>query len=414
MSTLGRIALVGLPLTLAAAAPVDARCRRPERSIERLEAKAAECASGTRTRGCERIQSRLAKQKRRANDRCVHLNQVQVLGSHNSYHIQPRPTLLAALLALSPLFEGFEYTHIPLDQQFETQGIRQIEIDVWADPQGGLFAVRGALPLLGEDPNGPPELLLPGIKTLHVQDIDFETTCLSFVACLQTVKAWSDAHPRHLPIMILVEAKDDALPDFMGVHFAVPVPWDEAQFDALDAEIRATFAPAQLVTPDDVRGRRATLEEAVLTDGWPTLGEARGRILFTLDNGGGKAAAYRRGHASLEGLVLFTNASPGDPDAAFVKENDPLADPARIPDLVGRGYIVRTRADGDTVQARSGDTTQRDAAIASGAQYVSTDYPVPDPDFGTGYMVAIPDGAPGRCNPVNAPAACRSDALEVP
>ena len=45
----------------------------------------------------------------------------------------------------------------------------------------------------------------------------------------------------------------------------------------------------------------------------------------------------------------------------------------------------------------------RDAAIASGAQFVSTDYPVPDPDFGTGYMVAIPDGMPARCNPISAP-----------
>jgi len=76
-----------------------------------------------------------------------------------------------------------------------------------------------------------------------------------------------------------------------------------------------------------------------------------------------------------------------------VKENDPLVDPARISSRVEAGYIVRTRADADTVQARTGETAQREAALESGAQYVSTDYPVPDPDFGTGYFVAIPDGA---------------------
>ena len=73
---------------------------------------------------------------------------------------------------------------------------------------------------------------------------------------------------------------------------------------------------------------------------------------------------------------------------------------------------MRTRADADTVEARTGNTAPRDTAIASGAQYVSTDYPVPDPDFGTGYFAAIPGGLPGRCNPVNAPAGCRTAALE--
>jgi hypothetical protein len=410
-AALGLGILLVAPLLGSPAA--EARCRRPERTLARLDARVAECTAGTRTRGCDRLAARLAKQTRRITDRCVDLNQVQVLGTHNSYHVQARPSVLAALLAVSSFFETLEYTHIPLDQQFETQGIRQIELDVFADPEGSLYSARGALLALGEPEPSPPELDEPGIKVLHLQDIDFETTCLTFVQCLQTVKAWSDAHPRHLPLMILVEAKDDRLPDFGGVHFAVPIPWDGPQFDALDAEIRSVFPPSQLITPDDIRGRHATLEEAVLTDGWPTLGDARGKILFTLDNEG-KRVTYRRGHASLEGLPIFTNATPGEPDAAFVKANDPIADAARIPDLVRSGYIVRTRADADTLQARSGDTTQREAALASGAQFVSTDYPVPNPAFGTGYQVMIPDGSPGRCNPVNAPAACRSAALETP
>jgi hypothetical protein len=44
---------------------------------------------------------------------------------------------------------------------------------------------------------------------------------------------------------------------------------------------------------------------------------------------------------------------------------------------------------------------------------VSTDYPVPNPEFGTGYFVEIPGGAPGRCNPVNAPAGCRTPFIEL-
>ena len=108
--------------------------------------------------------------------------------------------------------------------------------------------------------------------------------------------------------------------------------------------------------------------------------------------------------------MLFTNAEPGDPDAAFVKLNNPF-DPA-IPAVVEAGYLVRTRSDADTVEARTGDTAPREAALASGAQFVSTDYYQPDPDFMTGYFVEIPGGTPGRCNPVNAPASCREEGLE--
>ncbi len=345
-------------------------------------------------------------------DQTVHLNQIQVIGTHNSYHIQPRPELFSALVAFDSQFLQIEYTHRPLDQQFEEQDIRQIEIDVFADPNGGLYSKRRVLSVIGEDPSsGLPELDQPGLKVLHIQDVDFETTCLTFVDCLETVKQWSDAHPRHVPIAILVEAKDDAIIDPLNLGFTVPLPFDSEQFDNLDAEIRSVFPPQQLITPDDVRGERDTLEEAVLNDGWPTLGESRGRVMFLLDNGG-KRDIYRDGHPSLRGRILFTNSSPGEPDAAFVEQNDPLADPNRIPELVSAGYVVRTRADADTAEGRSGDTTTRDAALASGAQYVSTDYPPGDNPFGTGYLVTLPDGLVARCNPINAPPECISSQLE--
>jgi hypothetical protein len=89
--------------------------------------------------------------------------------------------------------------------------------------------------------------------------------------------------------------------------------------------------------------------------------------------------------------------------------NDP--DPGQIADLVRDGYIVRTRADADTLEARANSTERRELALSSGAQYVSTDYAVPDLSF-SDYQVTIPDGSPGRCNPVNAPPGCRNAALE--
>jgi len=382
----------------AVAGPAE-RCAQLANRLQSLEDRGAKPA---------KIE-RLARRYTRA---CVRLNEVQVLGTHNSYHIEPRPALLNLLIAFDPRLATLEYTHIPLPDQFDTQGIRQIELDVFADPDGGLFADRPILDLLGDPTAGDPVLLEPGLKVLHVQDVDFESTCLTFVDCLRTVRRWSDRHRGHLPIMILIEAKDDPIPDPLDLGFVVPLPVDAAMLDAVDAEIRSVFPKKRLITPDDVRGDRTTLDEAVRLDGWPTLKQARGRVLFALDNGGRVRNLYREGRPALEGRVLFTNSDPGSPDGAFLKLNNAIGRETDIRDAVAAGYIVRTRADADTLEARSGDTTTREAALASGAQFVSTDYPVPDPDFGTGYFVEIPGGAPGRCNPVNGPAACRGDALE--
>jgi hypothetical protein len=350
-------------------------------------------------------------------DRCLRLNQTQVIGSHNSYHIQPREPLWSALRGFDPfLAAGIEYTHSPLDVQFDDEEVRQIELDVFADSAGGLYDQRKILPLLGlPADSGIPELEQPGFKVLHIQEIDFETTCWTFVQCLQHVKLWSDAHSRHLPITILVELKDDPIPDPLQLGFVQPQPIGPAELDALDAEIRSVFPEQQLLTPDEVRRSHATVEDAILTDGWPTLGEARGKVMFLMDNAGSFRTDYLTGHPNLEGRVLFTNASPGQPDAAFVKRNDPLgANTAVIQDLVRRGYLVRTRADADTVQARTGDTTQRDLALLSGAQFVSTDYPVPGraAPLGTDYVAQIPEGHPARCNPINTGTHCRNEALE--
>jgi hypothetical protein len=342
----------------------------------------------------------------------VRLNQIQVLGSHNSFHVPPRPPLFQLLLAFSPVFSAWEYEHLPLDEQFATQGVRQIELDVFYDPVGGHYGNRPVLALVGDSTVASPAMFTPGMKVLHIQDVDFETTCERLVDCLVTIRQWSDAHPHHLPLMILIEAKDDTIPDPLNLGFTTPLPFTADAFDALDAEIRSVFGRRQLLTPDDVRRGHATLEEAILTDGWPTLGKARGKVMFLLDNGGSYRTTYLAGHPSLEGRVLFTDGTPGEADAAFVKRNDVLADPAEITTLVQAGYLVRTRADVDTTEARADDPTRRDAALSSGAQCVSTDFPAPSPTFGTSYFVEIPGGAPARCNPVNAPAGCRTEALE--
>lgn len=343
----------------------------------------------------------------------LRLNQIQVIGSHNSYH-QRMPEAATKVLRsfIGNAVEALDYQHLPLSEQFAEQGVRQIELDVFADPEGGLYATRHAAALIGEPAESPdPAMKEPGFKVFHIQEIDFATSCSTFKACLEQVKGWSDANPEHVPLMILVEAKDSPIPDPINAGFVTPLPIDAAQLDAIDAEIRSVFGADDLITPDDVRGDRDTLEEAVLAGQWPTLAESRGKVMFALDNEDLRQT-YAEGHPSLRGRVLFTGSQPGEPEAAFVKLNDPLEDGARIKELVAKGYVVRTRADGDTEQARSGDTTMRDAAFASGAQWVSTDYPDPDPSLGTDYSARFPDGDTIRCNPISAPPGCTRADLE--
>ncbi len=174
------------------------------------------------------------------------------------------------------------------------------------------------------------------------------------------------------------------------------------------------FPADHIVKPDDVRDGHATLAAAVQANGWPLLRAVRGKVVFALDNTDHPRTEYLRGNPSLEGRVLFVSSQAGEPSAAFVKMNEALGeDENRIRETVKGRFLVRTRADVPTDEARTGSTVRRDAAFRSGAQYVSTDYPEPSP-FGSGYRARLPqaDRLAARCNPVTAPVGCRSEWLE--
>ena len=349
-----------------------------------------------------------------AQDEVVRMNQLQVIGSHNSYHAGFAPSERKYLEMKNPkALRGLDYYHAPLADQL-SGGVRQIEIDVFADAKGGRFAhpaiVRGvAAAGLPADPDFDPqhEMDKPGFKVMHVQDLDERSTCHTFVACLTAVRIWSQRHTQHVPIFILVETKEGGLRDMPDA--VKTEPFTPAVFDALDAEIRSVFKPSELITPDEVRGDASTLVEAIHAGRWPTLAKARGRIIFLMDQQHA-GPVYGQGHPSLRGRILFTNAIPGAPDAAFVEQNDGTQE--GIDALVKQGYLVRTRTDEGTEQARTNDTTRRDLALTSGAQMISTDYPSSEPSSWTTFSVGLPNGLVVRCNPVNKPMGCVDELLE--
>lgn len=288
-------------------------------------------------------------------DGILRLNQIQVRGTHNSYHVAPAPGP-----SLTP---ERDVTQAPLTVQLEDQAVRQVELDVHAAPDGPLavFHLRG----------------------------DEGTTCPTLVRCLGELRDWSQGHPGHLPLFVLIEPKQE-----------LGAPVDAL---AVDAEVRSILRPEQLLTPDDVQGQWPTLRQAVQEGGWPLLGAARGRFVFVLTDTVAGRAAYTSNETSLRGRTMFVYADPTSPLGAFASVPDARVEGSRIAGLLDAGYIVRTRADDSGAEARANDPSRAEAALASGAQLVSTDYPVPAP---SGYVVVAP-GSPARCNPVNVPPATR-------
>jgi hypothetical protein len=349
----------------------------------------------------------------------VRMNELQVIGTHNSYKREiseaEQHTYEAAINKPGDYEELLAYSHASLPQQLGRQGVRGLELDLFRDPQGGLYANPLVRQATGLGPLTDPAWQRPGIKVLHIADLDYSTTCVRFVGCLKRVRAWSSANPGHVPLLILLELKQS---EQRAVELGgVPAPpWDAAGLAGLDAEIRSVFGERRLITPDDVRRSPLTLEQSVLRGGWPRLRASRGKVVFLLDNDPGPIRdAYAAGRPNLEGRVLFTNSRPGLRDAAFIKRNEPGGpNTAQIRALVRAGYLVRTRSDVPLATVRAEDYSLLDAALTSGAHLISTDFPVSGMSarYDSDFVAGLPGGGVARCNPVSARPNCRAGLLE--
>ena len=329
------------------------------------------------------------------------MNFIQAIGSHNSYKL----AIPAAELELIGNYRAqsaitLDYSHLALTQQLEL-GMRQIELDIVYDPEGGRYAdpllAKQTIGLSGSKLYDNSNMKQPGFKVLHAQDLDVRSNCDTWIICLTEIKNWSDKNPLHVPILIIFNAKTGGSA-YPGTTDALS--FDSKAFDDLDQELLSVFNKKQLITPDDVRGNFPTLKEAVIKNGWPSLATARGKVFFALDEGPEKVKIYSRGNASLQGLPMFVNSVDEQADhAAYFTMNNPLQDRARIRAAVKSGFIVRTRADANTIEARTNDSSRREAAFSSGAQYISTDYYQPRLEFSE-YSVSLPGNRVARCNPL--------------
>jgi hypothetical protein len=383
---------------------------RISRTVVAGLASAAIAASGVAGTALTRQTPQSADQ---ANGSGLRLNQVQMIGSHNSYHRELSPAEQKVQQAQNPGSVDLWYSHAPITQQLEDQNVRTLELDLLPDPDGGLYTYPLIRKLTGQGPLTDPAMAQPGIKIMHIPDFDYNTNCDTFVLCLRQVKSWSDQHPDHVPITINLELKQSD-PNVVAAGGVKAPPWDAAELDGIDREIRSVFPENELLTADDVRKPGLTLEQSVLTKGWPTLDSVRGQVLFYFDNGGPGAIRdlYRTGKPNLEGRAVFTRGPEGEPDAAITQVNDPRGtNQAEIQRLVKKGYLIRTRSDEPMATIRDKDYTRLGIALASGAQVVTTDFPVAGmaARYDSDFVAKLPGHTPVRCNPVVAPSWCRGN-----
>lgn len=284
------------------------------------------------------------------------LHELQLKGSHNSYHRAPR-------IALS---RTWRYSHAPLEVQLASQGVRQLELDV--------RYARGEL-LVG-----------------HLPVVDGRSTCTRLIDCLARVKQWSRAHPQHLPVFIFLEVKEDLAPSRL-----------DGKLDALDFAITRVFSRDMLLIPEDVAGDAPSLRAAITAKGWPSLDSTRGRVAFVMFGPKRHKTAYAAGRPRLDGRMMFVaERKPDYPHASIVFYDDPVKQRDAIARAVASNLLVRTRADTDLHRR----TAQRDAALASGAHFISSDFV--DPRYN---WLELGHDTAGRCNPLSASKGCSPLAL---
>jgi hypothetical protein len=291
---------------------------------------------------------------------------VQALGTHNSYHIEPDTVVDAT----------HTYTQPPLDQQADL-GVRAFELDVHLDPEG-VFHV------------------------LHLPVLDPLSTCDTLGDCIGILRTWSDAHPCHSPFQLWIEPKDDV--DGTGDGYVLL----DGHIAELDDAITAAWPREQLITPDDVRGDAATLPDAIHEKGWPLLADSRGKMFVSLLDSSDARAEYVGDAPDLAGRVMFAN--PDTEDDAYAgtfKLDDPIDQAPAIRSAVADGFLATSNVD-EAGQPDEDNEARFAAALDDNPHYFASDHVVAQ---GSDFVATLPGGSP-RCNPARIPDGCGPDVIE--
>lgn len=286
-------------------------------------------------------------------DAGLKFNEISFIATHNSYQKKPVASMQKIFYNLSDLTFGLissetgQFNSQTLTQQFNC-GIRSIEMDIETIVKDNTIT----------------------FTCMHSPTIDMTTTCYDFALALKEISLWSDNNPGHLPITVIVEPKSIFLPienmEFFNINYA----------KELDKVIRANLGD-KLFTPADMLRDYKTFGEMRAADDWRRVDEMLGKVLILLHETG-VTEDYIALDPTFGTQAMFPMLREKDASrdcASFLLINEPKKALESKGDILDTSkLIIRTRAD----SYGSVDENKRNNAISSGAQIISTDYPMRD------------------------------------
>jgi len=273
------------------------------------------------------------------SDTSIKLNEIQMLATHNSYK-KTGSDIGKFFVGLGDSFEearALKYGYKNLTDQFEA-GVRSMEFDL--------------------------RLRKTQFVLTHVPLVDNSSVAPDFAQALEEIYLYSSNNPNHIPIIILMEIKDD----WMILDHALQViePEDLENLNILLTE----KLKDQLYTPKMMMETGKTLKETVQTTGWPSVNSLLGKVIFVLHPGNFTDMYYELDE-TLDSQPMFIGAYASGKDqdyASFIVHNNPSV--TEIAPLIQENFIVRTRIDSNLMFNQD----DFDQAVLSGAQILTSDF----------------------------------------
>ena len=297
-------------------------------------------------------------------DAGLKFNEIAFIATHNSYQKKSVASIQKIYRNLSDLTFGLissekgEFESQTLTQQFNC-GIRSIEMDIETIVKDNTIT----------------------FTCMHSPSIDMTTTCYDFALALKEIYLWSENNPGHLPITVIIEPKSFFLPmenmEFFNTDYV----------KELDKVIRDNLGD-KLFTPSDMLRDYNSFGEMRAADDWCRVDEMLGKVLILLHETG-VTEDYIAMDTTFSAQAMFPMLREKDANrdcATFLIINNPektLERKAEILDTLN--LIVRTRAD----TYGSINDSNRETAIYSGSQIISTDYPARDDLYEFSYTVCF-------------------------
>jgi hypothetical protein len=290
------------------------------------------------------------------NDTSIKLNDIQMLATHNSYK-KKGSEIGKFFVGLGDSFDearALKYGYKNLTDQFES-GVRSMEFDL--------------------------RLRKTQFVLTHVPLVDNSSVAPDFSQALDEIYLFSSNHPNHIPIIILMEIKDD----WMILDHALQTIESE-DLENLNTLINDKLGD-HLFKPSEMMESEKTLKETIQTTGWPSVNSLLGKVIFVLHPGNFTTKYYELDQ-TLETQPMFIGTysnGVNQDDASFIVNNNPSI--SEIASLVESNFIVRTRIDSSLIFNQD----DFENAILSGAQILTSDFLIGRSDIKASDIIYLPD-----------------------